>query len=77
MVYASEVLCAKARRAWFSMSSIIYKDKKISMERTFQLFDSLVTPVALYGSEFWLPHILPQKSFKSYVDLLDFWEKLK
>ena len=48
---AAEELSAKARRAWFSISSIVYKDKMITVERAFQLFDSLVSPVALYGCE--------------------------
>ena len=46
---AAEELTAKARRAWFSISGIVYKDKRISVERAFQPFDSLVSPVALYG----------------------------
>ena len=52
---AADELSAKARRAWYSISSIIYKDKRISVERAFQLFDSLVSPVALYGCEVWYP----------------------
>ena len=48
---AAEELSAKARRAWFSIGNIIYKDRRISVERAFQLFDSLVSPVALYGCE--------------------------
>ena len=62
---AAEELSAKARKAWYSISSIIYKDKKISVERAFQLFDSLVSPVAIYGSEVWYPSTLPKKSFQS------------
>ena len=49
---ASAELCSKARRAWFSVSNIIYKDKRIPVNRAFQLFDS---PIALYGSELWFP----------------------
>ena len=58
---AADELSAKARRAWFSISSLIYKDKRISVERAFQLFDSLVSPVALYGCEVWYPINLPKK----------------
>ena len=47
---AAEELSAKARRAWFSISSVIYKDKRMPVDRAFQLFDSLVSPVALYAS---------------------------
>ena len=50
---ATEVLSDKARKAWFSLSKIIYKDKRISVDRAFNLFDSLVSPVALYGCEMW------------------------
>ena len=51
--FAAEELCAKARKAWFSISNIVYKDKRMPVQRAFQLFDSLVTPAALYGCEFW------------------------
>ena len=43
-------------------------------KRIFELFDSLVTPVALYGSEFWLPLVLSKKGFKNEKNLLDSWE---
>ena len=74
---ASLELCAKARRAWFSLSKIIYKDKRIPVNRAFQLFDSLVSPVALYGSELWFPYILPKKSFLGKTNLLTSWESFK
>ena len=70
-------MSAKARRAWFSISSIIYKDKRISVERAFQLFDSLVSPVALYGCEVWYPAILPKKSFQGTYSLLYSWENFQ
>ena len=46
------------------------------MDNIFILFDSLVTPVALYGCKFWLPSILPKKCFNSKENLLSFWKDL-
>ena len=60
---ATVELASKARRAWFSLSNIIYKDKRIPVTRAFQLFDSLVSPIALYGSELWYPYIVPKNFF--------------
>ena len=74
---ASEELCSKARKAWFSISKIIYKDKRIPVERAFQLFDSLVTPVALYGCEIWYPCNLPKKGLQDRYKLMACWESLK
>ena len=37
----------------------------MEIDKVFGIFDSLVTPVAIYGSPFWLPFSLPQKSFRS------------
>ena len=65
----------KASRAWFGISNVLYKHKRMEVDKCFQLFDSLVTPVALYGSEFWLPHILPNNCFKNKENLSNFWEK--
>ena len=59
------------------MSKLIYKDKRIPVLRAFQLFDSLVTPVALYGCELWYPYNLPKKSFQDRNRLLASWEILK
>ena len=47
------------------------------IQQAFELFDSLVTPVALYASEFWLPCIMQKKCFSSEQNLLQFWETLK
>ena len=74
---AADELCAKARRAWFSISNLVYKDKRMPVSRAFQLFDSLVSSVALYGCEFWLPHVLPKKCFTTKTKLLSGWEDLK
>ena len=73
MTLAVEELAWKANKAWFSISSILYKNKRMSVDRAFKIFDSLVTPVALYACEFWLPHILPKKCFESEDNLLNFW----
>ena len=74
---AAEELSSKARRAWFSISNIIYTDKRMPVARAFQLFDSLVTTVALYASEFWFPLSLPKKCFNSKEQLLGSWENLQ
>ena len=47
------------------------------VDRAFQLFDSLVSPVALYATEFWFPHSIPKKSFNNKEQLLSSWESLK
>ena len=56
--FAADELCSKARKAWFSLSSLVYKDKRMPVSRAFKLFDSLVSPVALYACEFWQFSIL-------------------
>ena len=38
--------------------------------------NSLVSPVALYGCEFWLPLLIPKKSFSDRNNLLGFWKDL-
>ena len=63
MKLAIDELCDKASRAWFSISNILYKDKRMPIGRAFELFYSLVTPVALYASEFWLPHMMQKAVF--------------
>ena len=47
------------------------------VQQAFELFDSLVSPVALYASEFWLPCIMQKKCFSSEQNFLQFWETLK
>ena len=47
------------------------------VSRAFQLFDSLVSSVALYGCEFWFPHVLAKKCFTNKTKLLSSWEGLK
>ena len=77
MQIASSELTAKANRAWFSMSNIIYKNKKMDIKKVFQLFDSLVSSVFNYASEMWLPFIIPKKCYKSKESLINFWESFE
>ena len=49
----------------------------MQVDRIFNLFDSLVTPVATYCSPLWLPFIVPRKCFENSERLMDFWEKFK
>ena len=58
MTMAVQELHDKASRAWFGISNVVYTNKRMEVDKIFNLFDSLVTPVALYGCEFWLPLIL-------------------
>ena len=74
MGMAVEELNIKATKAWFSISKVLYKHKRLDVQRSLQIFDSLVVPISTYGSEFWLPHSLPLKSFKSCENLLNCWE---
>ena len=76
MQYAVSELTDKASRAWYAISNVLYKHKRLPVSRAFQLFDSLIKPIALYGCEFWIPNILPKKSLDSKDALLKFWENL-
>ena len=62
---AAQELLAKANRAYYSMSSIFYQNKKMKIDRAFELFDSLISPIALYASQFWSVLSLPASSFSS------------
>ena len=75
MQFAVSQLCDKASRAWLAISNILYKYKRLPVSRAFQLFNSLIRPVALFSCEFWLPIIMPKKCFNSKSDILKFWEK--
>ena len=77
MQYAVSELADKASRAWFAISNVLYKHKRLPVSRAFQLFDSLIRPVALFSCEFWLPTILSKKSFDSKDNLLKSWETLQ
>ena len=76
MQYAVSELTDKASRAWYAISNVLYKHKRLPVSRAFQLFDSLIKPIALYACEFWLPNILSKKSFDSKESLLKSWENL-
>ena len=70
MTYAVQELNTKASKAWYSISKILYKHKRMSVDKALQLYDSLISPVATYGCEFWLPFSLANKSFKNIENLL-------
>ena len=76
MQFAVSELCDKASRAWFAISNVLYKHKRLPVSRAFQLFDSLIKPVALFSCEFWLPMIIPKKCFTNKELLLKSWETL-
>ena len=75
MQMAVQELNDKATRAWFGISHLIFTNKRMEVNKALALFDSLVTPVALYGTEFWLPLILSEKSLKNEKNLFDYWEE--
>ena len=74
MQMAVQELNEKASRAWYGISHVIYKNKRLEVRRALDIFDSLVTPVALYGSEFWAPLSISEKYFKNENNFLDAWE---
>ena len=74
---AVQELKDKASRAWFGISTLIFKNKRMQVDRIFSLFDSLVTPVATYGCPLWLPFIIPKKSLGKKSELLNFFETFK
>ena len=47
----------------------------MKVDRAIELFDSLITPIALYASQFWSVLSLPMSSFSSQENLLKSWEK--
>ena len=68
---AVQELNDKATRAWYGISNIIFKNKRMQVDRIFSLFDSLVTPVATYGSPLWLPFTIKNKNFENLTTMLD------
>ena len=42
---ATQELHDKASRAWFGISNIVFKNKRMQVDRIFNLFDSLVSSV--------------------------------
>ena len=77
MQLATDELFTKANRAWFAISNVLYQHKKLPVFKAFQLFDSLIKPIFLYATEFWLPFIVPKKGFESQTDILKFWENFQ
>ena len=75
--FSVKELYDKASRSWFSISNIIFQNKRMQVDRALGIFDSLVTPVATYGAPLWLPFILPQKNLKSAENILEFWDKMQ
>ena len=76
MQFAVNELFDKANRAWFAISNVLYKHKRLAVSKAFQLFDSLIRPVTLFSCEFWLPTIIPKKCFNNRELLLKSWENL-
>ena len=75
--HGSEELFCKSRRSWFSISNMIYRHKRLSTDKAFQIFDQLVTSIGLYGCKAWLPLIMTKKSFGGADKALSFWETFK
>ena len=64
MSVAVQELHDKASRAWFGISNVIYKNERMEVEKIFNLFDSLVTPVTLcMGASFGSPVFCQKKVF--------------
>ena len=72
--FATNELFAKASRAWFAISNVLYQHKKLAVKKALQLFDSLIKPIFSYASEFWLPFLITKKGFDSQTNLLKYWE---
>ena len=73
---AVDELFDKANRAWFSISNILYQNKKLAVKKAFKLFDCLIRPILLYACEFWLPFVLQKKAFQNKNNLLKGWENI-
>ena len=68
--FAVDEQYAKASRAWFSISNIIYQNKKLPVKKAFRIFDSLITPITLYCCELWTPYLVRLASLSQAEDLL-------
>ena len=55
----NSVMLKKASRAAFALSSML--DNTVSATTINKLFNQLIEPILLYGSEQWLPYIHPRK----------------
>ena len=49
----------------------------MEVDKIFGIFNSLVTPVATYGSPFWLPLTIPKKYLENEKQIMDYWESFK
>lgn len=67
-------LVTKSNRAYYSMSNVLYENKKMKVDQALELFDMTVTPVCLYAVEYWGILSLPASSFNSKNSLLKAWE---
>ena len=74
MQVATDELYAKASRAWFSISNVLYQHKKLAVHKALMLFDSLIRPIFSYAAEFWLPFVIPKEGFESQSNIPKFWE---
>jgi hypothetical protein len=68
---AAKELLAKASRAYFSLSSLFFQNKKMKVDRAIDLFDSLISPISLYSAQFWSVLSLPASAFTSVESLMD------
>ena len=75
--FATDELFAKANRAWFAISNVLYQHKKLAVKKALQLFDSLIRPIFSYAAEFWLPFLVTKKGLESQTNLLKSWETFK
>ena len=70
MQYTISELYDKASCALFAISNVLYKYKQLPISRAFQLFGSLIRPIALFSCEFCLPFILCRNNFVSKEALI-------
>ena len=56
------------------LGNILYRHKKWPVERALGMFDTIVTPISLYGCEVWAPLVLPNKSFKNCDSVMASWQ---
>ena len=60
---AKRSLAAKARKAIFLIKQVQYKCGFLPFSTAMNLFDKMITPILLYGSEFWgyeYSHVIEQ-----------------
>ena len=73
-IAAQAELCTKASKAWFSISHILYQNKKMPVSQALQLVDSVVMPVGLYAAEYLTVMAMPESSFRDKTSVLKAWE---